>query len=55
MNYEGERFQTRHIGPSVSDESEMLNLLGYNDLQSFISDVVPSNIAIAKKLAETLD
>ena len=55
MSYEGERFQTRHIGPSITDESEMLHLLGYKDLQSFISDVVPSNIAIAKKLSETLD
>jgi len=55
MNYEGERFQSRHIGPSITDESEMLRLLGYKDLHSFISDVVPSNIAIAKKLSETLD
>ena len=55
MSYEGERFQTRHIGPSITDESEMLHLLGYKDLQSFISDVVPGNIAIAKKLSETLD
>ena len=55
MVYEGERFQTRHIGPSISDESEMLHLLGYKDLESFIADVVPSNIAISKKLSETLD
>jgi glycine dehydrogenase len=55
MNYEGERFQTRHIGPSITDESEMLHLLGYKDLGSFISDVVPSNLAIANKLSETLD
>ena len=55
MSYEGERFQTRHIGPSITDASEMLRLLGYKDLQSFISDVVPTNIAIAKKLSETLD
>lgn len=55
MNYEGERFQTRHIGPSITDESEMLHLLGYKDRHSFIGDVVPSNIAIAKKLSETLD
>jgi glycine dehydrogenase len=33
----------------------MLHLLGYKDMHSFISDVVPSNIAIAKKLSETLD
>ena len=51
MSYEGERCQMRHIGPSITDESEMLGLLGYKDLQSFIIDVVPANIAIAKKLS----
>ena len=55
MNYEGERFSQRHIGPSSSDEQEMLHLLGYDDIQSFISDVVPSNIQIAKKLSQILD
>jgi glycine dehydrogenase len=55
MIYSGERFEKRHIGPSSSDEQEMLGLLGYSDIQSFISDVVPANIAIAKKLSQTLD
>ena len=55
MTYEGERFQTRHIGPSISDEAQMLNLLGYKDIEAFISDVVPVNIQITKKLSQTLD
>ena len=55
MTYSGERFEKRHIGPSSSDEQEMLQLLGYSDLETFIGDVVPANIAIAKKLSETLD
>ena len=55
MNYDGEGFVNRHIGPSSSDESEMLQLLGYNDIKTFIKDVVPSNIQIAKKLADVLD
>ena len=55
MTYSGERFEKRHIGPSGSDEKEMLQLLGYQDLATFISDVVPANIAIAKKLSQTLD
>ena len=55
MTYNGERFEKRHIGPSSSDEQEMLGLLGYSNLETFISDVVPANIAIAKKLSETLD
>jgi len=55
MTYSGERFETRHIGPSHSDESEMLQLLGYKDIKTFISDVVPANIQITKKLSEVLD
>ena len=55
MNYDGERFVNRHIGPSSSDESEMLHLLGYDNIETFIKDVVPANIQIAKKLSEVLD
>ncbi len=39
-------FEDRHIGPTSVDEAAMLKSLGYSDLPSFISDVVPSNIAI---------
>lgn len=39
-------FEDRHIGPTSHDEAEMLALLGYKDLSSFIADVVPANIAI---------
>ena len=55
MSYSGERFDSRHIGPSHSDESEMLQLLGYSDIKTFISDVVPANIQITKNLSEVLD
>jgi len=55
MPYSGERFESRHIGPSHSDESEMLQLLGYSDIKTFISDVVPANIQITKNLSEVLD
>jgi len=41
-----ENFESRHIGPSHAEESIMLQHLGYNDLSSFIADVVPGNIAI---------
>ena len=33
----------------------MLGVLGYSDIKKFIADVVPSNIAIEKKLADVLD
>ena len=52
-DYQG--FEDRHIGPSASQEEEMLHVLGYDNLKTFISDVVPSNIAIEKSLAKTLD
>ena len=39
-------FEDRHIGPTSVDESTMLQALGYSDLDSFIKDVVPANIAI---------
>ena len=55
MTYSGEGFEKRHIGPSHSDESEMLKLLGYKDINTFISDVVPANIQITKKLSDVLD
>jgi glycine dehydrogenase len=50
-----QNFEDRHIGPSASQESEMLSVLGYSDIKSFISDVVPENILIEKKLSGVLD
>jgi len=48
-------FQDRHIGPSSAQEAEMLSVLGYSTIKEFISDVVPENIVIEKKLSEVLD
>jgi glycine dehydrogenase len=48
-------FQDRHIGPSSAQEVEMLSVLGYSTIKDFISDVVPENIVIEKKLSEVLD
>jgi glycine dehydrogenase len=50
-----QNFEDRHIGPSASQENEMLAVLGYSDLKKFIADVVPENIVIEKKLSEVLD
>jgi glycine dehydrogenase len=47
-------FEDRHIGPTHRDEIEMLEALGYKDLDSFISDVVPDNIAIDGLLEKAL-
>ena len=37
-------FSKRHIGPNANEISEMLNNLGYNDIDSFLNDLVPSSI-----------
>ena len=48
-------FEDRHIGPTSVDEAAMLKALGYKDLKSFISDVVPGNIAINGVIEGALD
>ena len=48
-------FQDRHIGPTHRDETAMLEALGYKDLESFISAVVPSNIAIKGVIESAID
>ena len=34
----------RHIGPSPSEITEMLDLVGYTSLNDFIDDTIPKNI-----------
>ena len=51
---EYDAFSRRHIGPSDEQAQKMLSELGYKNMADFIADVVPSNIAIAKKLDEHL-
>jgi glycine dehydrogenase len=48
-------FADRHIGPTHHDEELMLTSLGYKDLETFISDVVPANIAIAGVIESAID
>ena len=48
-------FQDRHVGPTHRDEEAMLKALGYKDLESFISAVVPSNIAIKGVIESAID
>ena len=48
-------FEDRHIGPSASDEAQMLGVLGYSDIKKFIADVVPENIHIEKNLKDVLE
>ena len=54
MDYQSEKFSTRHIGPTSADEMQMLKVLGYKDLSAFMQDVVPANIRIATELSQVL-
>ena len=40
----------RHIGPSPSEITEMLDLVGYTSLNDFINDTIPKNIRQKKPL-----
>ena len=51
MKHQGEQFVNRHIGPTSSDEEQMLQVLGYSDIKKFISDVVPKNIQLVVPLS----
>jgi len=43
-----EEFLGRHIGPQQVDQKEMLALLGCNDIDALISQVVPNSIRVHK-------
>ena len=47
-------FADRHIGPDDAQLSSMLGALGETNLLDFISKVVPENIALTEKIANTL-
>ena len=49
-----EGFERRHIGPSSDQEKLMLEELGFDSLEKFISKVVPSSIAMGQRLADIL-
>ena len=40
-------FTERHVGPDDSETSAMLSKLGYNSMEEFLGDAVPSKIRIA--------
>ena len=47
-------FADRHIGPDDAQTKRMLSALGEDDLNAFISKVVPQNIALTQKIASAL-
>ena len=54
MDLTHERFESRHIGPTLPQEKTMLDALGFESMDSFISQVVPSAIAMTKSLHSQL-
>ena len=42
-------FQSRHIGPRISDEAFMLHQLGFENLEEFIASVIPNDIFDSKQ------
>jgi glycine dehydrogenase len=47
-------FASRHIGPTNSEIEYMLQALGYQNLEEFVSKVVPESIAMKSKLVDAL-
>lgn len=47
-------FASRHIGPTESEINQMLQSLGYKSLAEFVSNVVPSSIAMKTNLVDVL-
>jgi glycine dehydrogenase len=46
---EHKQFFSRHVGPSEEETKSMLSALGYKDIHSFISAVVPETIRLENK------
>src|SRR5512147_368573 len=44
-------FAARHVGPRADDIRAMLDTLGYDSLEAFISAVVPESIRLRRDLA----
>ena len=49
-----EAFERRHIGPSLDQENFMLGELGFDSLEKFISQVLPSSIVMGQRLSDIL-
>lgn len=43
-------FTRRHVGPNPGETTKMLNYLGYNDIDEFLSNAVPPHVLIKRKL-----
>jgi glycine dehydrogenase len=46
-----DEFLPRHIGPNAIEQAKMLKAVGYDNLETFISDVVPESIRMRSTLS----
>ncbi len=44
MTQDFNKFETRHIGPSLDEQKQMLKDLSFKDLESFTQSVIPENL-----------
>ena len=51
LGSEADSFIPRHIGPTDTDVSAMLDLLGYESLDALIDATVPKGIRLGRPLA----
>ncbi|MCV2503565.1 MAG: aminomethyl-transferring glycine dehydrogenase, partial [Neisseriaceae bacterium] len=49
--FQKQDFIARHVGTSLEEQKEMLDTLGFNDLEDFINQVVPNSIRFQEELA----
>jgi glycine dehydrogenase len=49
-----EKFENRHIGPSINQEKLMLDALGFSSMGDFIKEVLPARISMSEKLSALL-
>ena len=45
-----DKFVNRHIGPDDNEINEMLEVIGTESLEKLISETIPSNIRLSRKL-----
>ncbi len=50
INFEKERFFTRHIGPDEQQKQEMLEICGAGSIEQLLKETIPAKIRLDKPL-----
>src|SRR6266481_4979667 len=51
LAFRSDEFAHRHIGPGPQETRQMLDLLGYSDLEALVNAAVPQQIRLGRPLA----